>query len=157
MDSRVFSLRKIRGFTLIELIMVIVLMGVLSIFVAPALFNSNDFYARGFHDQTLAFLRYAQKTAIAQRRLVCVGFSVSSLSLTMDADGNTTTGTNGCETSLTAPSGGTLSARGTAQYSSTPSAIVFNALGQPGAGQTIQVSGVTKQIVIEAVTGYVHE
>jgi len=137
--------------------MVIVLMGVLSIFVAPTLFNSNDFYARGFHDQTLAFIRYAQKTAIAQRRLVCVGFSLSSLSLTMDADGNTATGTNGCETNLTVPSGGTLNARGTAQYSSTPSAIVFNALGQPGAGQTIQVSGVTKQIVIEAVTGYMHE
>ena len=67
MDFPSSSLKKIRGFTLIELIMVIVLMGVMSIFAAPTLFNSNDFYARGFHDQTLAFLRYAQKTAIAQR------------------------------------------------------------------------------------------
>ena len=58
------------GFTLIELIMVIVLVGVLSVFIAPKLFNSDDFNARGFHDQTLAFLRYAQKTAIAQRRPV---------------------------------------------------------------------------------------
>ena len=157
MDFCATRLRKIRGFTLIELIMVIVLMGVLSVFVAPTLFNSNDFNARGFHDQTLAFLRYAQKSAIAQRRTVCVSFSLNRLSLTMDADGITLTGSNGCEATLTAPSGGTLNARGAAQYSSLPSVIVFSALGQPGAGQTIQVSGVTKQIVIEAVTGYVHE
>jgi MSHA pilin protein MshC len=142
---------------MIELIMVIVLAGVLSVFVAPKLFNSDDFNARGFHDQTLAFLRYAQKTAIAQRRPVCVVFSPNGLALTMDADGNTATGSNGCETSLTAPSGGALTARGTAQYAATPSVIVFSALGQPGATQTIQVTGVTKQIVIEAVTGYVHE
>ena len=157
MDLNDGGLKKAGGFTLIELIMVIVLLGVLSVFVAPKLFNSDDFNARGFHDQTLAFLRYAQKTAIAQRHPVCVGFSLNSLALTMDADGNTATGSNGCETSLTAPSGGTLAARGAGQYAATPSAIVFNAAGQPGAGQTIQVSGLTKQIVIEAVTGYVHE
>ena len=86
-----------------------------------------------------------------------VAYTASFQSMTMDADGSSATGTNGCETSLTVPNGGTLNARGTAQYASTPSAIVFNALGQPSAGQTIQVSGVTKQIVIEAVTGYVHE
>ena len=145
------------GFTLIELIMVIVLVGVLSVFIAPKLFNSDDFNARGFHDQTLAFLRYAQKTAIAQRRPVCVVFSLNGLALTMDADANTATGSNGCETSLTAPSGGTLTARGAAQYAVTPSVTVFGALGQPGASQTIQVAGVAKQIVVEAVTGYVHE
>ena len=145
------------GFTLIELIMVIVLAGVLSVFIAPKLFNSDDFNARGFHDQTLAFLRYAQKTAIAQRRPVCVVFSLNGLALTMDADANTATGSNGCETSLTAPSGGTLTARGAAQYAVTPSVTVFGALGQPGASQTIQVAGVAKQIVVEAVTGYVHE
>lgn len=142
---------------MIELIMVIILVGVLSVFVAPKMFNSDDFNARGFHDQTLAFLRYAQKTAIAQRRPVCVGFSLNGLALTMDADRNAATGANGCETSLTMPSGGTLTARGAVQYAAVPSVAVFDALGQPGASQTIQVAGVAKQIVIEAVTGYVHE
>lgn len=145
------------GFTLIELIMVIVLVGVLSVFIAPKLFNSDDFNARGFHDQTLAFLRYAQKTAIAQRRPVCVVFSPNGLALTMDADATTATGSNGCETSLTAPTGGILTGRGAAQFAATPSVTVFSALGQPGAGQTIQITGVTKHIVVEAVTGYVHE
>src|SRR5665647_2470350 len=53
-----------RGFTLIELIMVMVMLGVLAVFAAPRIFNSGDFYARGFHDETLGLLRYAQKAAI---------------------------------------------------------------------------------------------
>src|SRR5665647_363876 len=72
-----------RGFTLIELIMVMVMLGVLAVFAAPRIFNSDDFYARGFHDETLALLRYAQKTAIAQRRTVCVSFAPKEVSLTI--------------------------------------------------------------------------
>ena len=45
------------GFTLIELVMVIAMLGVLAVFAAPRMFNSGDFYARGFHDETLALLR----------------------------------------------------------------------------------------------------
>jgi len=60
-----------RGFMLIELIMVMVMLGVLAVFAAPRIFNSDDFYARGFHDETLGLLRYAQKAAIAQRRSDC--------------------------------------------------------------------------------------
>src|SRR5450759_4081551 len=70
-----------RGFTLIELIMVMVMLGVLAVFAAPRIFNSGDFYARGFHDETLALLRYAQKSAIAQRRTVCVAFTTTSACL----------------------------------------------------------------------------
>lgn len=148
------------GFTLIELIMVLVLAGVLSVFVVPKLFNTDDFNARGFHDETLAFLRYAHKTAVAQRRPVCVTFAATTATLTIDADRNTATGANGCETNLTGPRGGTpgaISARGAVQYSAVPSAQVFNGLGQPGAGQTIQVTGAANQIAVEAGTGYVHE
>ena len=63
-----------RGFTLIELVMVLVLAGVLAVFAAPRLFSTGDFNARGFQDETLSLLRYAQKAAIAQRRTVCVTF-----------------------------------------------------------------------------------
>src|SRR5674476_652767 len=74
-----------RGFTLIELVMVIVILGVLAVYAAPRMFNSGDFYARGFHDETLSILRYAQKSAIAQRRTVCVAFTTTSATLTIAA------------------------------------------------------------------------
>jgi len=144
-----------RGFTLIELIMVILLVGVLAVFATPRLLNSTDFNARGFHDETLAFLRYAQKTAIAQRRTVCVTFTLSSAVLKVDNDG-----TAGCEANLVGPRGdspGTITARSGVSYSSLPTTVSFDALGQPGAAQTLQVQGVARSITVEAGTGYVHE
>ena len=151
------------GFTLIELVMVIVLLGVLAVFATPRIFNSGDFYARGFHDETLAFLRYAQKTAIAQRRTVCVAFTTNSATLNMASTAATTT----CNTALRGPKGnspGTITAGTGVTYSSTPTDFNFDGLGQPitslGASvatQTIQVSNAAKSITVETATGYVHE
>lgn len=64
--------RKQSGFTLIELIVVIIIVGILAITVIPRFANKSNFEARGYYDNTLAFLQYAQKTAVAQRRRVCV-------------------------------------------------------------------------------------
>ncbi len=152
-----------RGFTLIELIMVIVLLGVLAVFAAPRIFNSSDFNARGFHDETLALLRYAQKTAIAQRRTVCVAFTTNSAALNIaSAAANTT-----CNTALRGPKGdnpGTVTAKSGVTYSSTPASFNFDGLGQPVnasgapvATQTIQVSNAAKSITVETATGYVHD
>ena len=158
---------SVGGFTLIELIMVIVILGVLAVFAAPRLFDSKDFYARGFHDQTLAYLRYAQKTAIAQRRTVCVTFPSSSqltlaISLNAAAVDCTTAGT------LTGPNGTTtLTAKPGVVYITPLTSFSFNGLGQPittgaGAGaaigtQTIQVVSAGRFITVEAATGYVHD
>ena len=158
-----------RGFTLIELIMVIVMLGILAVYAAPRMFDSKDVYARGFHDETLGFLRYAQKTAIAQRRTVCVTFSSNSLTLSMASaeatlDCSTPAaalfgpGVNGTATLNAKPGSGVT-------YSPTPTALNYNGLGQPttNAGvalttpRTIQVAGVSKTTTIEPATGYVHE
>lgn len=135
--------------------MVLVLVGVLAVYAAPRLFNSAEFNARGFHDETLAFLRYAQKTAIAQRRTVCMTFTIGSATLKVDNDGSA-----GCEANLAGPKGdspGTITARSGVTYSSFPASVSFDALGQPAATQTIQVQGVGRAITVEAGTGYVHE
>lgn len=160
--------RSSRGFTLMELILIIVLLGVLSMVAAPRIFNTADFYARGFHDETLALLRYAQKTAIAQRRTVCVTFTVSPVSTAslrtaiVEAIGT-------CSANLVGPRGdtpGTITSRSGVNYSVSPQpAVSFDGLGQPldGSGaviavtRTITVSGSGKVITIEPATGYVHE
>ena len=149
-----------RGFTLVELIMVLALAGILAAVVGPRVFATGTFDARGFHDQTLALLRFAHKSAIAQRRPVCIVFGSSNARLTIDSDRNSATGTSGCEANLTGPGGdspGSIAARGTVQYSATPATIVIDGLGQPAAGQSIQVVGVARIITIEATTGYVHD
>ena len=152
---------RTHGFTLIELIMVIVMLGVLAVFAAPRMFNRNDFEARGFHDQTLGVLRFAQKTAIAQRRSVCVAFTPNSLTLTIaNAEGIAA-----CTVALNGPTGlATLTAPPNVSYVlPVPGAFRFDGLGQPLTGistaapRTINVVNATRTINVEAATGYVHD
>ncbi len=167
----------VRGFTLIELVMVIVLVGVLAVYAVPRMISSSDLNARGFHDSTLAYLRYAQKTAIAQRRTVCVVFnSTVDTSCVATATAATTAtlcmasaaGATGCDQQLIGPRGekpGTITAEPGVTYSTPPLTLHFDGLGQPlsDAGvplttaRTIQVSNVVNTATVEAVTGYVHE
>jgi MSHA pilin protein MshC len=142
------------GFTTIELVMVIVILGILSVTIAPVFFDNSIFQARGFSDQLLATLRYAQKSAIAQHRLVCVDLTATSITLTI-ATLNTDTSCNlalnlpdRADNTLTAPAGITLNPATT---------LNFDALGRASSAATITVSGVSNAITVEAETGYVHQ
>ncbi len=152
-----------RGFTLIELIMVMVIAGVLAVVAVPRMFNATAFQSRGLADQVQASLRYAQKVAIAQHRFVCVTFTSTNLSLTLGA-------TNSCGTPVTALSSNgnyVVNAPSGISFTANPTAFSFNALGQPRtanttdaaiAAATVSVTGdVTRTITVEAETGYVHQ
>lgn len=160
------------GFTLIELVMVIVLVGVLSVFVAPRLVGTSTVNARGLHDETLAYLRFAQKTAIAQRRTVCVAFTTNSMTLSMASD----PGVKNCvsATGLAGPKGDSppkVTARSSdVAFATVPTNFNFDGLGQPVSASTgiaftaqsslpaFSVNGLTGQtITVEIGTGYVHD
>jgi len=148
------------GFTLIELIMVLVLLGVLAVVLVPRI-NTQDFNVRGFHDETLALMRYAQKTAIAQRRTVCVTFGPGSATLTIVAAAGSSVCPGG---SFAGPRGeipATVSARSGVAYVVQPGDFSFDGLGQPSAARTFEVAGdgtpLGRTITVEATTGYVHD
>ncbi len=53
------------GFTLIELVVVVLLLGILSVFAMGRMFDQNQFAAKGFFDDTVTAVRFAQKLAVS--------------------------------------------------------------------------------------------
>jgi MSHA pilin protein MshC len=142
------------GFTMVELVVTLVIIGVLAATILPQLSGLGVFDQLGFSDRTLAILQYAQKSAIARRRQVCVSFTTTSVSLTFAS-----TFGGACDTGLAGPGSEpapyTVSATGNTNYALLPTNFFFNALGQASVQQQITVTG-AQPITVESDTGYVH-
>lgn len=146
------------GFTLVELVGVMVIIGILALFALPRFYSLTAFDTRAFQDEITAMMRYAQKTAIAQRRCVFVNAvaATRTVSLVFDQNGD-------CATQAAA----VIDPATNAPYVRTaPSSIGissaafgFNALGSPvpDAAVSMTITGdVVRTVTVERNTGYVH-
>lgn len=166
--ARSLSVAGSRGFTLVEMIVTLIIIGVLAVVALPRL-NTRVFDTTGFYQEVLSSVRYAQKEAIAKRRFVCVTLVAGSATISYKAT-STPTFPLTCDTDLVSPRGVSpfvVTAK-TGVSLSPASTFVFDALGRPrttsnGAlgSLTISISGtgpgdVAKSFVVESETGYVH-
>jgi MSHA pilin protein MshC len=150
------------GFTLVEMVVTIVLIGVLAAVIAPQLSSTQVYDQLDFSDRTLAALQYAQKSAIAKRRQVCANFSAAQVTFTYSSAFSPAA----CGPALGSPLVGpgsepayTVKANGLVTYSPQPPDFAFNPLGQasiPPTTLTINFSGGGRTVKVEADTGYVH-
>jgi len=148
------------GFSLVELVGVLILLGVMSAVFIPRWQGGSGFDERGFRDQVAAALRYAQKSAIAARRTVCASFTTSPSVLSVRI--SSAYGAADCSTgsALIGPDSQNLvlTAAAPAAFASVPGSVVFDAAGRPGAAASITFAGLpgTLDITVAAETGYVH-
>jgi MSHA pilin protein MshC len=148
-----------KGFTLIELVMVIVLLGILSAIALPKFFDFSSYQERAFFDDTLSAVCYAQKLAVATGCKVQVSISANAYVLNSPADRSQCL-SNSAVFSLPIRNPGT----GEASYAhsesgvsltSSPAIFYFDALGRASADVLLTVAGV-KTIVVVQDTGFVY-
>lgn len=143
--------------------MVMVLAGILAAVALPKMDVALNVRDDTWRDSLVSGLRYAQKTAVSHRRLVCATVSNTQLSLQIAAANPATS----CGIDLQGPSGAgvyaTSSSSATATVVSPAGVIHFQPDGRvtsDGAGTTVYspvltVSNVGATISIRGETGYV--
>jgi MSHA pilin protein MshC len=153
-----------KGFTLVEMIVTLVVIGILAAVAIPRLVSGDAFSSRSFFDESRSIIRYAQKVAIAQRRQVFVNVTATRVEACYDV---------ACATRVPSPvdpadAQGAHADSTEARWKLDPGRITmstanftFNGLGQPSAGAVITFTSAVandpaRAINVVAQTGYVY-
>jgi len=144
---------KSSGFTLVELILVILLVGILSAVAFPHFFDQKTYQQRGFYDEAASAIRYAQKMAVASGCDVQVSITGGTYAL----DQHATSCTSGAFTRpVPRPAGSgdfTASVPSGITFSASPPTFTFDSLGRASSDVTVTVGSRTFTVVGES--GYV--
>jgi MSHA pilin protein MshC len=164
--NRVLTPALCAGFTMLELVIVILIAGIVSFIAIGRLNDTGEVNAHGFAEQVASTLRFVQQAAVAQRRLMYVNVNAGTGLVNACLDS-----ANPCATPLAAPgqSGAALSvqAPGGVVLTTSTAQFAFDPMGQPvdaSSGQPltgrIQLlatasDGQQFQVTVEAGSGYV--
>ncbi|MEW6703930.1 MAG: prepilin-type N-terminal cleavage/methylation domain-containing protein [Pseudomonadota bacterium] len=148
------------GFTLPELVAVLIVVGVLAAVAMPRFEAALAIRDDGWHDEVVSALRHARQTAVSHRRLVCATVAGNSVSLGIAA----TNPASACSVALNGPDGNApyaTSAHGSASVSPAgtmyfqPSGrVTSDGAGTSASSRSITVSG-SDTITVIGETGHV--
>lgn len=143
------DIRTNAGFTLIELTVVLVVLGVIGLVTLPRLFDRGAFDELGFSEELIAATRYAQRFAVASGCEVQVQLQASRYDLFQRQ--NSCTSGNFSRAVIHPAKGGNFSAVAPASVTvtSTPSSFVFDAMGRASSDVSISVGGRSFQVIAE--------
>ena len=127
-----------RGFTLVELIMVVVLIGILAVSIVPKFVDTSAISLAGGAAMVEADIRYTQELAMSTHSPKTITFTTNDTFYTANSQ------------TMNLPS---------RVYISNGATFTFNSLGEPttGGGSSVQITagGSTKTITVDSYTGRV--
>lgn len=147
-----------RGFTIVELVLVIVIVGVLGALAGPRFFDDRTFDERAYAEEVASILRYAQKVAVGSGCSVRVDLAPAGYSLTQQsaASGHCNPNDTSFTTPVGLPTGEPASGAAPSGVSvAPPLVIVFDALGRTGLGADQSLSIGPHALTIQANSGLV--
>ncbi|MDH3547030.1 MAG: GspH/FimT family pseudopilin [Gammaproteobacteria bacterium] len=146
------------GFTVIELILVIVIIAILGAIAGPRFFNNSTFDERAYYDELVTSLRYAQKVAVASGCRVRVDITSTTYSLSQQSPqaGHCDPGDASFPVPVTLSTGEVMNGAAPVGITAAPAVtFVYEPLGRTnlGVNQVLSVGG--HSLTIQAESGLV--
>ncbi len=149
------------GFTLVELVSVMVLIGVLAAVATPRFFATEVFAANGYAAELRAAIRHAQAVALASGCATRVVVDATGLRLQRWRGGTDCNDRSGVAETIGRPGGDTYDIRAPRDVDASPGDFSFDGFGRPHAANGSAIDTVlaldvgTQRITIQPDTGLV--
>lgn len=150
------------GFTLVELTIVLIVIGILGVIAMPKMFGSSTYQSQYFYNDVLSTLRYAQKLAMSSGCHIQASMTSTTITLTKAASCTTGTFTVAVRDPALGTSTYVKTAPGTVTITPSISAIYYDQLGKCYNSSTSTVSDATvivgsKTINIVGQSGFTYD
>jgi MSHA pilin protein MshC len=146
------------GFTIVELVVVMVIIGALAALGIPRLVGDKSSEAAVFGDQVASGLRRAQKIAMGHRRVVCANVGPKAVVLRLNDCGSAGIALNGSSDDDYATSDSVLTVTSATMYFQPDGRVTQDAAGVTAWSTDIVIAAGTTEfrtITVQGTTGYV--
>jgi MSHA pilin protein MshC len=152
-ETAVAGRHRSRGFSVVELVLVLVILAALATVALPRFFGVQPFDERRYYDEVINAVRYAQQLAVASGCAVEVRINANAYRLRQRATCTSGAFVQEVRNPATGESDFARPAPNGIALVSVPASFVFDALGASATGATVTVGG--RAFGVTAGTGYV--